>query len=169
MKAPRLFNTVAVGLAFDLHLHDDLSWSVTVKVRRTSSCSWHLSVRLPRLLWRCPGRGPIFAIMCGRFTQSYTWHEIHDLYGLTGPARNLQAHYNIAPTDPVDVVRPGAGGTELVSMRWGFVPYWWKKPLKQLPATFNARAESLAGKPMFREAFARHRCIIPASGLLRVA
>jgi putative SOS response-associated peptidase YedK len=115
-------------------------------------------------LWRCPGRGPIFAILCGRFAQSYTWHEIHDLYGLTGPARNPQAHYNIAPTDPVDVVRPAAGGAELVSMRWGLVPYWWKKPLKQLPATFNARAESLAGKPMFRDAFARHRCIIPASG-----
>ena len=36
--------------------------------------------------------------MCGRFTQRYTWREIHDLYGLTGDARNLQAHYNIAPT-----------------------------------------------------------------------
>ena len=40
--------------------------------------------------------------MCGRFTQRYTWREIHDLYGLTGAARNLQAHYNIAPTDTVD-------------------------------------------------------------------
>jgi putative SOS response-associated peptidase YedK len=103
--------------------------------------------------------------MCGRFTQRYTWREIHDLYGLTGAARNLQAHYNIAPTDTVEVVRPTDGGaTELVSMRWGLIPYWWKKPLKQLPATFNARAESVADKPMFREAFRRHRCIIPASG-----
>src|SRR3984893_4986873 len=49
-------------------------------------------------------------------------------------------------------------------MRWGLIPYWWKKPVKQLPATFNARAESVAGKPMFRDAFKRHRCIIPASG-----
>jgi putative SOS response-associated peptidase YedK len=77
----------------------------------------------------------------------------------------LQAHYNIAPTNPVEVVRPAAGGaTELVSMRWGLVPWWWKKPLKQLPASFNARAESVADKPMFRDAFTRHRCIIPASG-----
>jgi hypothetical protein len=45
-----------------------------------------------------------------------------------------------------------------------FIPYWWKKPLKQLPATFNARAEGIASKPMFRDAFKRHRCIIPASG-----
>ena len=54
--------------------------------------------------------------------------------------------------------------TELVSMRWGLIPYWWKKPVKQLPATFNARAEGVASKPMFRDAFKRHRCIIPASG-----
>jgi hypothetical protein len=102
--------------------------------------------------------------MCGRFSQRYTWREIHQLYDLTGAARNLQAH-NIAPTDPVDVVRPTAGGTnELVSMRWGLIPYWWKKPLKQLPATFNARAESVAGKPIFRDAFKRRQCIIPASG-----
>ena len=103
--------------------------------------------------------------MCGRFTQSYTWHEIRDLYELTGPARNLQAHYNIAPTDTVDVVRRADDGTaELVSMRWGLIPYWWKKPLKQLPATFNARAESVVDKPMFRDAFKRHRCIVTASG-----
>jgi putative SOS response-associated peptidase YedK len=103
--------------------------------------------------------------MCGRFTQRYTWREIHDLYNLTGAARNLQAHYNIAPTDTVDVVKLANGDTtELVPMRWGLIPYWWKKPLKQLPATFNARAESVADKPMFRDAFKRHRCIIPASG-----
>ena len=103
--------------------------------------------------------------MCGRFTQRYTWREIHDLYDLTGAARNLQAHYNIAPTDIVEVVRSAVGGAaELVPMRWGLIPYWWKKPLKQLPATFNARAESVVDKPMFRDAFKRHRCIIPASG-----
>jgi putative SOS response-associated peptidase YedK len=45
--------------------------------------------------------------MCGRFTQRYTWHEMRDLYELVGDARNLQAHYNIAPTDTVEVVRPG--------------------------------------------------------------
>jgi putative SOS response-associated peptidase YedK len=102
--------------------------------------------------------------MCGRFTQRYTWHEIRDLYDLTGTARNLQAHYNIAPTDTVDVVRSASGVPELVSMRWGLIPYWWKKPLKQLPASFNARAESVTDKPMFRDAFRRRRCIIPASG-----
>jgi len=100
--------------------------------------------------------------MCGRFTQRYSWSELHDLYGLAGPARNLQPHYNIAPTDPVDVIKSvDGGGAELVPMRWGLIPYWWKKPLKQLPATFNARAESIVDKPMFRDAFKRHRCITP--------
>lgn len=103
--------------------------------------------------------------MCGRFTQKFTWHEIRDLYELTGAARNLQAHYNIAPTDTVEVVKLGDNGAaELVPMRWGFIPYWWKKPLKELPATFNARSETVASKPMFRDAFRRHQCIVPASG-----
>jgi putative SOS response-associated peptidase YedK len=59
--------------------------------------------------------------MCGRFVQRYTWDDVQDLYKLPdGPARNLQAHYNVAPTDPVNVVKLATGAaTELVSMRWG--------------------------------------------------
>jgi putative SOS response-associated peptidase YedK len=104
--------------------------------------------------------------MCGRFVQRYGWYEVQDLYELAaGPVRNLQAHYNIAPTDPVEVVKLDAeGAIQLISMRWGLVPWWWNKPLKQLPASFNARAETVVDKPMFRDAFRRHRCIIPASG-----
>jgi putative SOS response-associated peptidase YedK len=56
------------------------------------------------------------------------------------------------------------GKRELVPMRWGLVPAWWKKPLKEVPATFNARAESVADRPMFRDAFKSRRCIVPASG-----
>jgi len=49
----------------------------------------------------------------------------------------LQAHYNIAPTDTVEVARPAENGaTELAPMRRGLIPSWWTKPLKQLPATF---------------------------------
>jgi putative SOS response-associated peptidase YedK len=85
--------------------------------------------------------------MCGRFTQRCSWNEILDLYGLAGPARNLQPRYNIAPTDPVHLIKSvDGGGTELVPMRWGLIPYWWKKPVKQLPATFNARAERLRSR-----------------------
>ena len=49
-------------------------------------------------------------------------------------------------------------------MRWGLVPSWWKKPRKNVPATFNARIETVAEKPMFRGALRYRRCIIPASG-----
>jgi putative SOS response-associated peptidase YedK len=83
--------------------------------------------------------------MCGRFVQRYTWDDIQDLYDLPdGPARNLQAHYNVAPPDPVNVVRTTTeGAPDLVSMRWGLIPCWWKKALKELPASFNARAETV--------------------------
>ena len=77
--------------------------------------------------------------MCGRFTQKYTWEELHRLYRLTQPARNLRPRYNICPTDPIDVIIPGDAGLLAVPMRWQLIPPWWKKPLKGLPATFNAR------------------------------
>lgn len=56
--------------------------------------------------------------MCGRFTQSYTWRELVELYRLTQPPRNLQPRYNIAPTTTIDVVKSGEAGFELVAMRW---------------------------------------------------
>ena len=102
--------------------------------------------------------------MCGRFTQHYTWAEINAFLDLTGSARNLRPHYNLAPTDAIDVARVGVGGRELIPMRWGLVPSWWGRPLKELPATFNARAETVAVKAMFKAAFQSRRCIIPASG-----
>ncbi len=103
--------------------------------------------------------------MCGRFTQHYPWREIVALYRLTRSAINLQPRYNIAPTTIIDVVIPRGGDRlELVPMRWGLIPSWWKKTAKEAPSTFNARAETVARKPMFRAAFKRSRCVIPASG-----
>jgi putative SOS response-associated peptidase YedK len=50
-------------------------------------------------------------------------------------------------------------------MRWGLIPSWWSKPLKDMKlATFNVRAETVATEPMFRSAFKRNRCLIPVSG-----
>src|SRR6266567_1943648 len=102
--------------------------------------------------------------MCGRFTQSYTLEELQRLYRLTQPARNVRPQYNICPTDPVEVIIPGDNGLLAVPMRWQLIPPWWKKSLNELPATFNARAETVAEKPIFRDAFRRNRCVIPASG-----
>jgi putative SOS response-associated peptidase YedK len=49
-------------------------------------------------------------------------------------------------------------------MRWGLIPNWWQKPLAELPSSFNARAETVASKPFFGDAFERRRCLVPASG-----
>jgi putative SOS response-associated peptidase YedK len=76
----------------------------------------------------------------------------------------IAARYNIAPTTTIDAVMPTPDGPALVPMRWGLIPSWWKKTAKEVPSTFNARAEGIAEKPMFRAAFRRSRCIIPASG-----
>jgi putative SOS response-associated peptidase YedK len=105
--------------------------------------------------------------MCGRFTYRLTWPEIVKLYrlALNQPARNTQPRYNICPTTPIDTVIERDGRRELVPMRWGLVPSWWSKPLNELrAATFNARPETVIDKPMFRDAFRRTRCLIPASG-----
>jgi putative SOS response-associated peptidase YedK len=96
-----------------------------------------------------------------------TWAEIVTLYKLTvdRPPHNLQPRYNVCPTDPIDVVTERDGKRDLVRMRWGVVPWWWSKPLKELRmATFNARAETVETKAVFRDAFKRSRCLIPMSG-----
>jgi len=98
----------------------------------------------------------------------YSWRELVELYQLTmGPLSNLQPRYNICPTTDIDtvVLASALDGRGLMPMRWGLVPNWWSKPLKEMRmATFNARAESVAEKPMFRDSFKRRRCLIPASG-----
>ena len=102
--------------------------------------------------------------MCGRFTVKATWAELVALYRLTmdAPPHNLRPRYNVCPTDPVDVV---TAERQLVPMRWGLVPWWWSKQPKELRmATFNARAETVETKPVFRDAFKRTRCLIPMSG-----
>ena len=105
--------------------------------------------------------------MCGRYTYKLTWEEIVALYRLTldQKPRNIQPRYNICPTTDVDVVVSTDGKRSIVPMRWGLVPYWWSKSLKELRlATFNARAETVATKPMFRDVFKSKRCLLPASG-----
>jgi putative SOS response-associated peptidase YedK len=103
--------------------------------------------------------------MCGRFTQAYTWEQLVALYRLTMPPVNTQPSYNVCPTDQIDLVMLDQdGGRAFTRARWGLIPYWWSKPLKQLPATFNARSDGVATKPMFRDAFKKRRCIVPMSG-----
>lgn len=108
--------------------------------------------------------------MCGRFAKHYTWEQIHAFsQPLVRPERmpNFEPRYNVCPTQQIDVITQfdGEKTRSLSQMRWGLVPFFWKKTLKELPSTFNARAETVAEKPMFRTAFKDgKRCIIPVSG-----
>jgi putative SOS response-associated peptidase YedK len=104
--------------------------------------------------------------MCGRFTDMYTWEEVYRYYQLIGETpTNWGPNFNVCPTDPAGVVVPREGKRGFERMRWGLIPRWWSKPLKELRlATFNARAETVRTKPFFREAFKDGRCLMPVSG-----
>ena len=71
--------------------------------------------------------------------------------------------YNIAPTQPVIAIWNEAAGRLAKLARWGLVPHWVKDP-REFPLIVNARAETMAGKPTFRDAVKHNRCILPASG-----
>ena len=101
--------------------------------------------------------------MCGRFTQRFSWREIHELLDLTGPAANLRPRYNVAPGQEVAAVRAGQDGRRLGMLRWGLIPAWAKDPRIGY-RTINARAETAREKPSFRAAFRARRCLIPADG-----
>jgi putative SOS response-associated peptidase YedK len=77
----------------------------------------------------------------------------------------LEPRFNICPTATVDVVIFGDGKRTLVPMRWGLIPGRWQKSVNEMRlATFNARAKTIAEKPMFRYSFNRRRCLMPVSG-----
>jgi hypothetical protein len=110
--------------------------------------------------------------MCGRFTVKATWTELVALYRLTmdAPPHNLRPRYNVCPTDPVDVVTAEEGKRELVPMRWGLIPRWWSKTIKDATmATFNARAETVETKPFFRDRVQTFALPYPNVWVLRVA
>jgi putative SOS response-associated peptidase YedK len=99
--------------------------------------------------------------MCGRYSLAC----IDDLCGrfrVIDPTIGFRSHFNIAPgsTNPVITVHERA---EAVMMQWGLVPHW-AKDITATHRPINARAESLAEKPMFRELLRSQRCLVPASG-----
>jgi putative SOS response-associated peptidase YedK len=102
--------------------------------------------------------------MCGRFTQLFTWEELHDLYNPTNsPGPDLQPSWNIAPTQEAGVIAREKQGPAYHTMRWGLVPMW-AKDLSIGNRAINARTETAAEKPVFRGAWKSRRCLVPASG-----
>jgi putative SOS response-associated peptidase YedK len=102
--------------------------------------------------------------MCCRARLSTDFSEIKLVFNLPPeqPVPNFAPTYNLAPTDPIPIVRydSGAASRNLAVARWGLIPYW-AKDIKIGFSTFNARCEDLEQKPAFREAFKRRRCLIP--------
>jgi putative SOS response-associated peptidase YedK len=103
--------------------------------------------------------------MCGRYDNLIARDAYRRLFRPDRlPTSNFPPRYNIAPTDQIPTIRvdPRDGARELVMARWGLVP-WWSKEIPKVPH-INARAETIATSRMFREAFARRRALIPATG-----
>jgi putative SOS response-associated peptidase YedK len=113
--------------------------------------------------------------MCGRFTLSTPGAVLARQLGLDEALPlALGPRYNIAPTQPVAVVRPVPdnapgrrdqvdGARRLDLLRWGLIPAWAKDPAMG-SRLINARSETVADKPAFRAAFRKRRCLIPADG-----
>jgi putative SOS response-associated peptidase YedK len=100
--------------------------------------------------------------MCGRFTLRADPKALNELLPVFEQLE-LFPRYNIAPSQDVLAVRQRqeATGPEAATLRWGLVPHWAKDAKH---GSINARAETLAGKPMFRSAYRKRRCLIPADG-----
>ncbi|HEV7336878.1 MAG TPA: SOS response-associated peptidase [Bosea sp. (in: a-proteobacteria)] len=100
--------------------------------------------------------------MCGRYAVTLPPEAMRQAFAYREQP-NFPPRYNIAPTQPVPVVRLEQGTRQFILMRWGFIPGWVKDP-KDFPLVINIRSESAAEKPSFRAALARRRCLMPADG-----
>lgn len=102
--------------------------------------------------------------MCGRFTITHPNEALAALFdAVQGNDLPPVPNYNVCPTNTVAVVTSDSGVRRLRAMRWGFLPYWYKAP-NDGPLIINARSDTVATKPAFREAIRSRRCIVPASG-----
>ena len=100
--------------------------------------------------------------MCGRYVIFSAPEAIRALFRY-GEQPNIPPRYNIAPTQPIPIVRLVDGKQSFALMRWGLLPSWVEDP-KTFPLLINARGESVLDKPAFRNAMRRRRCLIPTDG-----
>ena len=102
--------------------------------------------------------------MCGRFTLHTPEMRLREVFHLEHTATlGLKPRYNIAPSQPVPIIRNTDADKEMVMAKWGLVPHWSKEP-KTKYSTINARIETVAEKPVYRSPFKHRRCLIPADG-----
>lgn len=101
--------------------------------------------------------------MCGRFTVRLPSPDLAAAFGIAETARETAPSFNVAPGRVVPVVVDEGEGRRLDAFRWGLIPHWAKDPSIG-ERLINARAETVAEKPAFRQAFLRRRCLILADG-----
>ena len=100
--------------------------------------------------------------MCGRYAITSAPEAIRRLFGYDEQP-NFPPRYNVAPTQPVPIVRMIEGRRQFALVRWGLIPAWVKDP-RGFSLLINARGESLEEKPAFRAALRYRRCLFPADG-----
>jgi putative SOS response-associated peptidase YedK len=100
--------------------------------------------------------------MCGRYLIISSPEAIRQFFQYPEQP-NFPARYNVAPTQPIPIVRLAEGRRQFALMRWGLIPAWVKDP-RAFSLLINARGESVNDKPAFRNAMKRRRCLIPADG-----
>lgn len=101
--------------------------------------------------------------MCGRFASTLPPEFLETLFATAGAVPPLAPSWNITPGQEARVLRrhPDSGERHMDALVWGLVPHFTKS-LSGTPRPINARAETVATAPLFRSAFARRRCLIPA-------
>src|SRR5271155_3388039 len=105
--------------------------------------------------------------MCGRYRLSRRKQVIEEYFDAVPGEEDWTPRYTIAPTQPVPVIRqhPKEPRRELSLVRWGLIPSW-AKDSSGAARMINARSETAATKPAFRDALKFRRCMIPADGFL---
>ncbi len=103
--------------------------------------------------------------MCGRYRLSRRKEIIEEHFDSVSGEEDWSPRYNIAPTQPVPIIRqhPKQPHRELSLVRWGLIP-WWTKDASGAARMINARSETAATLPAFRECLKARRCIVPADG-----
>jgi putative SOS response-associated peptidase YedK len=102
--------------------------------------------------------------MCGRYATTKGSGDLSVLFDALDETDGLTPDYNVAPTDPVPIVRiTSAGARVLCRARWGLVPHW-APDTRGGARMINARAETVATTPAFAKSFAARRCLVPADG-----
>ena len=102
--------------------------------------------------------------MCGRYNLITDAEALIDFFEIENSVLDeFGPRYNIAPSQDMPIVRDTGGGRELVLARWGLVPHWSKEEKPKF-STINARADTIADKPTYRDPFKRKRCLVPSTG-----